>query len=96
VFNFKKIIFMAIVGVYNIGKVLELKLEAAGIHSLEELKALGTEEVFLRLLANNKNTSRSVLFSIEGAIQGVRWHNLNEDRKEELRDFFDSVSDPGR
>lgn len=87
---------MAIVGVYNIGKVLELKLEAAGVHSLAELKELGTEEVFLRLLANNKNTSRSVLFSIEGAIQGVRWHNLDEGRKEELREFFDSVSDPGR
>ncbi|MDD2634288.1 MAG: TfoX/Sxy family DNA transformation protein [Bacteroidales bacterium] len=82
---------MAITGVHNIGKVLELKLEAAGITSFEELVELGTEETFLRLLANNKNTSRSVLFSLEGAIEGVRWHKLVEKRKEELGEFYNSV-----
>lgn len=85
---------MAIVGVYNIGKVLELKLEAVGIGSLNEMIELGTEEIFMRLLANNKNTSRSVIFSIEGAITSVRWHNLDEARKEELRKFYDSVVRP--
>lgn len=82
---------MAIIGVHNIGKVLELKLEAVGIFSLDDLKEVGTEEAFLRLLSNNKNTSRSVIFSLEGAIKGVRWHNLDEDRKIELRDFYNSV-----
>ncbi|PLX06388.1 MAG: competence protein TfoX [Marinilabiliales bacterium] len=85
---------MAITGVHNIGKVLELKLEAVGIHSLDELKEVGTEESFLRLLSNNKNTSRSVIFSIEGAIKGVRWHKLDEDRKNELREFYNSVVRP--
>lgn len=85
---------MAILGVHNIGKVLELKLEAVGIDSIEELRKVGTEEAFLRLLANNKNTSRSVIFSIEGAITGVRWHHLNEPRKVELRKFYDSVVTP--
>ena len=85
---------MAITGVHNIGKVLELKLEAVGIHSLEELKEVGTEEAFLRLLSNNKNTSRSVIFSLEGAIMGVRWHKLDEGRKKELREFYSSVVRP--
>jgi DNA transformation protein and related proteins len=85
---------MAIVGVHNIGKVLELKLEAVGIDSLEELRRIGTEEAFLRLLANNKNTSRSVIFSIEGAITGVRWHSLNGPRKDELKNFYNSVVSP--
>lgn len=82
---------MAIVGVHNIGKVLELKLESVGIGSLDDMIKIGAEEVFMKLLANNKNTSRSVLFSIEGAIACVRWHNLNEERKKELRKFYDSV-----
>ncbi len=82
---------MAITGVHNIGKVLELKLEAVGIMSLEDLTELGAEEAFLRLLANNKNTSRSVLFSLEGAITGVRWHVLDDKRKEELGEFYNSV-----
>ena len=85
---------MAITGVHNIGKVLELKLEAVGIFSLDDLKEIGTEEAFLRLLSNNKNTSRSVIFSIEGAIKGVRWHKLDEDRKIELREFYSSVVKP--
>ncbi|MDD4149787.1 MAG: TfoX/Sxy family DNA transformation protein [Bacteroidales bacterium] len=82
---------MAISGVHNIGKVLELKLEAVGIMSHDDLIEIGTEEAFLRLLANNKNTSRSVIFSIEGAITGVRWHKLDEKRKEELGEFYNSV-----
>ena len=81
---------MAIVGIHNIGKVLELKLEAVGIDSIDELKKVGTEETFLRLLSMNKNTSRSVIFSVEGAITGVRWHKLDEKRKVELREFYDS------
>ncbi len=85
---------MAITGVHNIGKVLELKLEAVGIYSVEDLREVGTEEAFLRLLSNNKNTSRSVIFSIEGAIKGVRWHKLEENRKEELREFYKSVVQP--
>lgn len=85
---------MGIIGVHNIGKVLELKLSAVGIDSLEDLRGVGTEEAFLRLLANNKNTSRSVLFSLEGAIVGARWHNLEESRKTELRDFYNSVANP--
>lgn len=85
---------MAIVGVHNIGKVLELKLEAVGIDSLEELKKVGTEEAFLRLLANNKNTSRSVIFSIEGAITGIRWHKLEGPRKEDLKKFYNTVVTP--
>ncbi|MDD2386322.1 MAG: TfoX/Sxy family DNA transformation protein [Bacteroidales bacterium] len=87
---------MAITGVHNIGKVLELKLEAVGIMSLEDLIELGTEEAFLRLLANNKNSSRSVMFSLEGAITGVRWHILDEKRKKELDEFYKSVIDTRR
>jgi len=80
---------MGILGVHNIGKVLELKLSEVDIHSLEELKNVGTEEAFLRLFKKNKNISKSILYSIEGAIAGVRWHDLDKSRKDELCDFFD-------
>lgn len=82
---------MGIVGAHNVGKVLELKLEEIGITSLSQLRKLGTEATFKLLYEKNKNTSRAILLSIEGAIQEMRWHNLDEKRVEELKDFFDSV-----
>ncbi len=82
---------MGIVGAHNVGKVLELKLEEVGITSLDQLRKVGTEAAFMLLYEKNKNTSRAILLSIEGAIQEMRWHNLDEKRVEELKDFFDSV-----
>lgn len=72
----------------NIGKVLELKLNKVGIDSLEELKNVGAETAFAKVKEFDHNAGRSTLFSLDGAISGVAWHKLNEDRKEELREFF--------
>lgn len=83
---------MTLYGAHNIGKVLEIKLKEVGIENLEDLKKVGTEEAFLRLYSKNKNTSRAILFSIEGAIAGVRWHNIDKNRKNELEKFFKSVT----
>ena len=30
----------------------------------------------------------NMLFALEGAIQGIRWHDLDKTRKRELNDFF--------
>jgi DNA transformation protein len=83
---------MGIIGIHNIGKVLELRLYELGIDSFEELKSLGAEKTFLKLYEVNKNTSRSILYALEGAIEGIRWHNLPEKRKQELKVFYDSVT----
>ncbi|NLA24724.1 MAG: hypothetical protein GX879_07135 [Bacteroidales bacterium] len=39
----------------NIGKVLEIKLNAIGITTIEQLKSVGTEKVFKRLKMIDKN-----------------------------------------
>jgi DNA transformation protein len=72
----------------NIGKMLEEKLIQVGISTPEELYANGTEQTFVRLLTVDKTACFSELQAIEGAIQGIRWHNLPKERKEELREFF--------
>lgn len=72
----------------NIGKVVAEKLIQVGITSPEELKALGTEQAFIRLLTVDDTACLSELQAIEGAIQGIRWHNLSKERKEELKEFF--------
>ena len=75
----------------NIGKVLELKLRSVGIESLEDLKGVGAENAFARVKEIDRNAGRSILFSLDGAISGMKWHKIPENRKNELRGFFNEL-----
>jgi DNA transformation protein and related proteins len=72
----------------NIGKELARKLNQIGINSPEELKAAGTEQVFIRLKIIDPGACFSELCAIEGAISDIRWHYLSSARKQELKEFF--------
>ncbi len=72
----------------NIGSVVAEKLYQVGITTPEELKAIGTEQAFIRLQTIDETACLSMLQALEGAVQGIRWHNLTKERKEELKDFF--------
>ena len=72
----------------NIGKVVAEKLCQVGITTPEELRAIGTEQAFIRLQTIDETACLSMLQGLEGAIQGIRWHNLPRERKEELKEFF--------
>ncbi len=76
----------------NIGPELARLLDEAGIHDAEELRALGTQEVFLRLKARDPDACFHKLTAIEGAVRGVRKSQLAPERKAQLRAFFDSLS----
>lgn len=75
----------------NIGKELEKLLSEIGINNEEELKIAGTEKTFIRLNAIANDACLSKLMAIEGALQGIRWHQINPARKEELKAFFYQV-----
>ena len=72
----------------NIGKVVAEKLIQAGINTPQELKKIGTEQAFIRISTIDETACFSMLQGLEGAIQGIRWHNLPKERKEELKEFF--------
>jgi len=72
----------------NIGKVLADKLNQVEITTPEKLVAIGAEQAFIRLSTMDETACFSMLQAIEGAIQGVRWHDLPKERKAELKDFF--------
>lgn len=72
----------------NIGKVLSERLNLVDIKTSEELAAIGSENAFIRLLTVDENSCINELFALEGAIQGIRWHNLSDSTKEELRIVF--------
>ena len=72
----------------NIGKVLEEKLKEIGITNAEELKNAGAENALLRIRVIDDNACINMLCALEGAIQGIRWHDLSKERNEELKQFL--------
>ena len=72
----------------NIGEKLEHQLNDVGITTCEELKQTGSREAWLRILARDPSACLMRLSALEGAIQGVRWHYLDEKTKESLKAFY--------
>jgi DNA transformation protein and related proteins len=75
----------------NIGKEVAQRLNEVGIHSAEQLKTLGSERAFLQLQAVDPGACFCMLCGLEGAIQGIRWHQLPPERKHELKEFIKMV-----
>lgn len=73
----------------NIGKILAEKLNQIGIYSEKDLKLAGSENAFLKISTIDKNSvGINILYALEGAIQGIRWHNLEKEKMQELLEFF--------
>jgi DNA transformation protein len=71
----------------NIGKDTETKLIQVGIDSFEKLQSVGSKQAFLMLQTIDPGACLSLLSALEGAIQGVRWHSLPSETKEDLKLF---------
>ena len=74
--------------IINIGKDTRAKLTRVGIDSFEKLKSIGSEQAFLRIQAIDPDACLSLLSALEGAIEGIRWHDLPVEKKNELNFFF--------
>ncbi len=73
----------------NIGKILAEKLNNIGIISQQELKETGSEKAIIKISTlEDSGACINMLYALEGAIQGIRWHNLEKTRKDELLESF--------
>lgn len=72
----------------NIAEKLEAQLTEVGIPTFDVLKQTGSREAWLRIAARDPSACYMRLCSLEGAIQGVRWHNLDDQTKKELKTFY--------
>ncbi|MDF2874862.1 MAG: hypothetical protein K0R22_1545 [Sporomusa sp.] len=72
----------------NIGIVLAERLKTAGISDSVALRALGSKAAFMRIRANDQGACLSMLYALEGAVQGVRWHRLDNAVKAELKEYY--------
>ncbi len=72
----------------NIGRVLEEQLNDAGITTVDDLINIGSKEAWLKIKEMDESACLSRLMALEGAIQNIRWHDLSEDDKKNLKDFY--------
>ncbi len=72
----------------NIGKELEAKLIQVEIETFEKLIEAGAENAFIKIKTVDPSACINMLYALEGAIQGIRWHGISKERKLELLNFF--------
>ena len=78
----------------NLGPACERDLNAVGIMTAEDVKALGPKETFLRMLAGraDKGTARkccnaAYLYAFYGAIHDMDWRDVPAKKKAEFKQF---------
>ena len=72
----------------NIGKVLEEQLNDVGINTVDELIDIGSKEAWLKIKEIDESACVNILMALEGAVQNVRWHDLSDDDKKNLKEFY--------
>lgn len=72
----------------NIGPQLAKYLKQVGVETPDELRKSNVESLFIQIRAVDPSACICKLMAIDGAIKGIRWHNLSPDRKEELKQFI--------
>ncbi|MBI9044748.1 MAG: TfoX/Sxy family protein [Anaerolineaceae bacterium] len=73
----------------NIGAVLAEKLYQAGIETYETLISIGSIESVLKIKENDLSACYNMLYALEGAIRGIRWHNIPKEERVMLKEEFD-------
>ena len=72
----------------NIGKILEKQLNDVGINTVDDLINIGSKEAWLKIKELDDSACLNRLMALEGAIQNIRWHDLSEIDKKNLKDFY--------
>ncbi len=72
----------------NIGAELEKQLSDVGITTEEELRKVGSREAWIRIRQRDSSACYMRLCALEGAILGIRWHNLDSGTKASLKEFY--------
>ena len=80
-----------LISLQNIGKELARKLASVGIKTAEELRAVGSEEAFIRMRLQYPNVCLVHLMAIEGAISDMEYNQLPEAVQQRLKAFNDGL-----
>ncbi|MCB1340257.1 MAG: TfoX/Sxy family protein [Pseudooceanicola sp.] len=79
----------------NLGPSFESACARAGIHSAEELRALGADAAYARLLASGSRPHFIGYYVLVMALQGRPWNDCQGAEKAALRARFDALKGAG-
>lgn len=75
----------------NLGPATEAAFARAGIHSAEELRAIGPDEGYRRLLAAGTAPHFIGYYVLVMGLQGRPWNDCQGEEKKALRARFDAI-----
>lgn len=81
----------AISTIRNLGPAYEDACKRAGIHSAEELRTLGADASYARLLASGSKPHFIGYYVLVMALQGRPWNDCKGEEKKALRQRFDAI-----
>ncbi|MGB0903046.1 TfoX/Sxy family protein [Halocynthiibacter sp.] len=77
----------------NLGPAMDEACARAGIHTADQLRALGTDQAYAQLLRNGTRPHFIGYYVLEMALQGRPWNDCKGDEKKALRKRFDALKD---
>ena len=75
----------------NLGPAMEKACARAGIHSAEELREIGADDAYAKLLKSGTKPHFIGYYVLVMALQGRPWNNCKGKEKAELRKRFDKI-----
>ena len=75
----------------NLGPASDAAFARAGIHSAEELRALGPDAAYLLLLKAGSRPHFIGYYAMVMGLQGRPWNDLDAEEKRQLRKRFDAI-----
>ena len=75
----------------NIGPAFETALKAVGITTAEELRALGADAAYTKMLEAGSKPHFIGYYVLHMALQGRPWNDCKGDEKKGLRKKFDKI-----
>jgi hypothetical protein len=81
----------AISTIKNLGPVMETEFNAAGVATAEELRAMGADVGYAKLLENGYKPHFIGYYVLVMGLQGRPWNDCKGDEKKALRVKFDTL-----
>lgn len=81
----------AVSSIRNLGPASEELFARAGIHSAEELRALGPDTAYERLLKSGRKPHFIAYYAMVMGLQGRPWNDCKGQEKDALRARFDTI-----
>lgn len=80
-----------VTAIRNIGPAFAAEMAQAGIHTAQELRTLGADEAYSRMLRAGTRPHFIGFYVLHMALQGRPWNDCKGEEKADLRRKFDAI-----